>query len=843
MSKPNNTTLQHLLEIWKQDETISPNIASWHIISANQANTIPIPESLSGDLQQRLIQMGITSLYSHQSQAYDAVLAGKNIVISTGTASGKSLCYQLPILDSIQKGEPTTALLLFPTKALASDQYNQLLRLSDRAKSNFAGVYDGDTPTNNRPTIRKESRLILTNPDMLHNAILPHHTNWEPFLRRLRFVVIDEIHIYRGVFGSHVANLFRRLKRICAFYGANPTFILTTATISNPLEHAKNLLEEEFELISTNGAPNGDRHFFLYNPPVVNEELGIRHSALSEGVRLTGDLLDYQIQTLMFAHTRRAVELGVRYLHENHPSKSINIHGYRSGYLAKDRRQIEQALKTGASQAVVATNALELGVDIGSVDAVVIVGYPGTIASTRQQSGRAGRKLSPSISVLVATANPLDQYIIRHPEYVIDQSTEQALINPNNPLLLLQHLRCAIFELPFHPGDSFGSLTWTTIEAYLDVLHLSGEIHISGNRYFWMNTQFPSHSVSLRTSSPSRILLQIDEAGKLKTLGEVDETSASWMVHTHAIYLHQAQSYFVENLDLDQKIALLKPFESDYYTEALSEVEITKISDHFSDPVASAEKYLGEILVTTQVVGFRKIRWYSNEHLGTEELQMSPTRMNTIAYWLTIDDLSVKTLSELNLWHTISINYGKNWEKQRLTTRIRDRYTCQHCSRPETDKEHHVHHKIPFRHFPSFEQANRLENLITLCASCHRLAEGTVRMRSGLSGLKYSLSHLAPIFIMCDLNDLGSHSDYKSPLSNGKPTVVLYDKVPAGIGLSENIYKVHDQLVEAAMELVENCPCQDGCPSCVGVAGEMGLGGKQETKALLSLLNGKPVRV
>jgi len=832
-----------LVNIWKRDETISANIAAWHKTPATQAQTIPIPADLSPSLVKRLQINGIHSLYLHQAQAYQAVLERKNVVISTGTASGKSLCYQLPILDRIQKDEKVSAILLFPTKALAYDQYNQLVNFTENAERTFVGVYDGDTPGHARPAIRKNARMVLTNPDMLHNAILPHHTNWESFFRNLQFVVVDEIHLYRGVFGSHVANLFRRLKRICAFYGSKPNFILTSATISNPLDHAISLIEEDFELVNNNGAPNGDRHFLLYNPPLVNEELGIRRSALSEGIKLTGDLLDYQIQTLIFAQTRRAVEFGIRYLHERHPSRTNHIYAYRSGYLPKERRFIERELKNGSSQAVVATNALELGIDIGSMDAVVIIGYPGTIASTRQQSGRAGRKQKPSLSVMIASSNPLDQYLVRHPEFLIDQSTEQALINPNNPLLLLQHLRCTIYELPLRSGDSFGNLSWDTIVEYLQVMQLSQEVHTTANRYYWVNTQYPAQAVSLRTSSPSVILLQTEENGIRKTVGEVDEASAPWMVHSHAIYLHQAQSYFVDHLDLEQKLALLKPIDTDYYTDALSEIEITKIKDLINDPVVSGKKFLGEIQVSSRVVGFRKIRWYSNENLGSEELQMSPTNLRTIAFWLAIEESTVEALTDLNLWSGSPINYGRNWEKQRLAARHRDNYTCQNCGKPEIDKEHHIHHKIPFRQFQASELANRLDNLITLCPSCHNLAEAAVRMRSGLSGLSYTFGHLAPLFIMCDPNDLGSHSDYQSPLANGEPAIVLYDKVPAGIGLCENIYTILDQILIGAYDLVKNCPCRDGCPSCVGVAGEKGAGSKQETKALLSFLNGKPVLV
>ncbi len=839
----NKSPLNQLLHLWKVEAGISDNIAAWVKRPAVPAQTAPFPETIPDSITARLQQIGVTSLYLHQHAAYLAARRRRNVVVSTGTASGKSLCYQLPILETLLEDSQATALMLFPTKALAVDQEKQLLQIIPPGADLPLGVYDGDTPSYARPAIRKNARVLITNPDMLHNAILPHHANWARFFSNLRFIVIDEVHIYRGVFGSHVSNLLRRLKRICRFHQSQPVFLLTSATISNPDEHARNLVEEEFALFDQSGAPAGERNFLIYNPPLVNEELGIRRSALAEATRLCADLMAYQIQSLLFAQTRRAVELGVRYLRENNPELAAVIHAYRSGYLPKDRRQIENDLKTGRSRAVVATNALELGVDIGSMDAVVILGYPGSIASTRQQSGRAGRKLSPSVSILVASSNPLDQYLVRRPEFIIERSTERALINPNNPLILLQHLRCAVFELPFGSGDSFGSLPWSEIEPYLSALQQMREVHAAKKRYFWAADQYPAQNISLRSGSPSTILLQTETEGKTRIIGEVDEISAAWMVHPQAVYLHQADTYLVEALDFEEKIARLRPIDCDYFTETLSEIDITKVSDWDSQRIPAGEINLGEIMVTSRVVAFRKIRWYTNEHLGAEDLDMPAHTLQTVAYWLTIDDQAVKILSQLNLWSGAPINYGPNWEDQRLAARQRDGFTCQHCGKRETYQEHHVHHKTPFRRFESFQQANRLENLITLCPSCHRLAEGMVKMRSGLAGLRHALSQLAPLFVMCDPNDLGSHVDYQLPMNAGKPTVILYDRIPAGIGLCDAIYKMHTPLVSGALEMVENCPCQDGCPSCVGAAGENGLGGKEETLALLKLLNGKPVQV
>ncbi|MHB8933881.1 MAG: Zn-binding domain-containing protein, partial [Bellilinea sp.] len=689
----------------------------------------------------------------------------------------------------------------------------------------------------------KNANILLSNPDMLHMAVLPHHTLWAEFLKNLRFVVIDEIHAYRGVFGSHIANVLRRLKRVCAFYGSHPQFIFTSATVSNPQEFATQILEDTVSVIQDDGAPHGERNFVIYNPPLVNKELGIRKSAMSEGIRLSSDLLTYRVQTLIFAQTRRAAEVSLRYLRENHPAISTNLYAYRSGYLPGDRREIENALKTGEARAVAATNALELGVDIGSMDAVVILGYPGSIAATRQQSGRAGRKMDPAIGMLIATANPVDQFLVNHPEYLLEKSPEKALINPDNPLILLQHLRCAAFELPFGMDEGFGRLPAEVVGQYLDVLSQLNEVHISGGRYFWTADKYPAQEVSLRTTTPGAVQLRTDEDGLITTIGMVDTASAHWMVHPGAIYLHQGRTYWVESLDLDQGKAILKATESDYFTEPLIDEQIEKVDLYQSQDASAGIIHLGEVDVTTRVTGFRKTRWYTNENIGAGELSMPATNLRTVAYWLAISKEAIDTLAQYNLWTASPINYGQNWDKQRNLARERDNFTCQNCGRIEGSQPHHVHHKIPFRQFTSYILANQLDNLVTLCTTCHRQAEMMVRMRSGLSGLAYALGHLAPLFIMCDTNDLGSHFEPQSDLADGQPVVILYDKVPAGIGLSENIYQIHPQLMKATLDLVSSCTCQDGCPSCIGVSGENVAGGKEETLALLHLLNDQPLPV
>lgn len=834
--------LERLLAIWRADATVAESVASWKIMAAQEAQTESI-DSIAPGLKQILAGQGIQRLYSHQAQAFKLFNAGRNLVVATGTASGKSLCYQLPILAMLQQSHTGSALLLFPTKALTYDQRNGLARMIPAESQILPQVYDGDTPSHLRAAIRKNVRVLLTNPDMLHTAILPHHTLWAEFFRSLRLVVIDEIHIYRGVFGSHIANLIRRLKRICSFYGAAPQFILTSATISNAGEHSQRLIEAPVELIDRDGAPHGERNFILYNPPVVNQDLGIRRSAVSEGVRLAGDLISYDIQTLIFSQTRRQTEIAVRYLRENHAGLAGDIYAYRSGYLPRERREIEQRLKSGEARAVTATNALELGVDIGSMDAVVIVGYPGSVAATRQQSGRAGRKAGKSVSVLVASANPVDQFLVRHPEFVLDRSPEKALINADNPLILLQHVRCAAFELPFREGDPFGRLGWQQLKGYLEALAELGETHFSRDRYFWSADQYPAEMISLRSTAAGRVLLQVEQDDRLTTIGEVDMHSAHWLVHPGAIYMHQASTYLVRSLDLEAKIALLEPVSFDYYTEPRQEIDLKILETYRSEQVPSGMRSLGEVLVSSQLIGYRKIRWYTHEHLGGEEITLPPTQLLTVAYWLTLSETAVKALEAENLWTNTPNNYGPTWRLQRALARRRDNYTCQVCGLCEQGVEHHVHHKIPFRQFTSAEVANQLDNLITLCPNCHKKAEGAVRMRSGLAGLSYVLNQLAPLLIMCDVSDLDAHFDPQSVLVGGAPVLFLYDKVPAGIGLCDEIYQRHEELMQNALDLVENCACQEGCPSCVGVGGENGSGGKRETLALLTLLNGKPLQL
>jgi DEAD/DEAH box helicase domain-containing protein len=863
-------SLHALLNAWRADPNIASNITAWRTFPVRPAQFVPFPNDLHPALVDALCARGIRVLYTHQATAWRYAQAAQHPVIVTSTASGKTLCYNLPVLDRLLRNPQARALYLFPTKALAQDQRNTLSQLitalgdtlldqpssaGHRPSAISVATYDGDTPAEARPAIRATARLVISNPDMVHAGVLPHHTLWADFFRHLQFVVIDEMHAYRGVFGSHVANVLRRLKRVAHFYGASPQFILTSATIANPVELAERLVEEPVTLVDDDGAGQGVRHFLIYNPPLVNRDLGLRRSVLLESVRLAEDLLQHDVQTVVFARARQSVELILRYLRREISSPTpllagegrrgeVEVRGYRSGYLPRQRREIERGLREGTVRTVIATNALELGIDIGGMGAALLAGYPGTIAGTWQQAGRAGRRPvatreenDASLATLVTSANPLDQFLARHPDYFFGRSPEQALINPDNLLILLGHVRCAAFELPFHIGESFGRVEGTRVAEFLQFLQEAGVLHQSGDKFFWMADQYPAGDVSLRTASTEAVVLQVRDGDEYTTIGQVDHASAHWMLHPGAVYLHEGTIYLVEGLDLTQHIAQLRAADVDYYTQPRSETTVRLLEKLGEAEARHAVKAYGEIAVTTQVTGFRKVKWFTHEQLGVGEVSLPPTELMTTGYWLALKDETVAHLRDQGLWTNDPNDYGPNWPAQRDQARARDGYRCQNCGTPEQGYAHHVHHKIPFRAFASYQQANQLYNLVTLCPRCHRRAELGVRMRSGLAGLAFVLAHLSPLFLMCDARDVGVHSDPQSPLADGRPTVVIYDHVPAGIGFSQRLFELHDELMDRAYELVAACECIDGCPSCVGPAGEDGLGGKKETLAILDALS------
>lgn len=835
-----NDQLNQFLEEIQTDSYLGPNILYWDRTEARPAQTLPFPAGLQPSLQSRLEKMGISRLYTHQARAWVLAQAHQHQVIVTGTASGKTLCYNLPVIDRALESPSTRALYLFPTKALAHDQLSAVQELLRDLEphSVTAAAYDGDTPENARKWIRENASIVITNPDMLHAGILPHHTLWGSFFSNLEFVIVDEVHTYRGVFGSHLANIFRRFKRICRHYGSDPVYIFTSATIANPSELASSLIESPVEINNQDGSPRGRRNFLIYNPPLINPDLGIRSSSIFETTRLAEKSIATGNQTIIFGRSRRTVEIILNYLQRVLPMQKERINGYRSGYLASDRRKIEQNLRSGFTRAVVATNALELGIDIGALQTAILTGYPGSISATTQQSGRVGRHTDDSAAILVATPDPLDQFFARKPEYLTGSSPEKALINPDHLLILMQHIRCAAFELPFNPGDGFGHISPELVQDFLAVLEQQGEVFESGGKYFWTKDEYPAGAVSLRCATTQQISLKVEGEKGLEKIGEVDVASAHWMVHPQAVYMHEGQTYLVQTLDLEGSTAILTPVKQDYYTEPRMQTQIRLIerTDQISAPLFL--RGVGEIEVSRQVIGYREIKWDTHENLGIGEVQLPPYVFPTVGCWLGLTDTLVDTLRQSGLWNNDPNKYGPHWEKIRDQVRARDHYRCQVCGAQESEHPHHVHHKIPFRSFVNADQANQLENLITLCPACHRRAEAVVHIQSGLAGLSYSIGHLAPVHLLCDIHDIEVTFDLQSVLTNGLPTIIVYDAIPAGIGLSRNLFEIQDELLSDCFDLISQCECVDGCPSCVGPVAENGLGGKKETLSILSLLLG-----
>ena len=612
-------------------------IRAVHHQPARPAKLAPFPERLNPLLRAALASRGIESLYSHQAAATELSLGGKNTVIVTPTASGKTLCYNLPVVHEVLANPSARALYLFPTKALAEDQRLEMQRLNEAAGGSVScHTYDGDTPQDARRTIRDKANIVMTNPDMLHAGVLPHHTKWVKLFENLNYFVIDELHYYRGIYGSHLANILRRLKRICEFYGSTPRFICCSATIANPRELAEAITEQPFELINDNGAPSGDRYFAFYNPPVINPQLGIRRSYLHESRRIAVELIRQQQQTLVFANSRLATEVLTTYLKDacsQLPFSHEAVRGYRGGYLPKERRHIEAGLRKGEIRAVVATNALELGVDIGSLDTVVLAGYPGGIASTWQRAGRAGRRQSASLAVLVASSAPLDQYIVEHSDYFFGNSPEQAHINADNLEIFLSHLKCAAFELPLKVGEPFGRHDTEPLCKFLaEDLRL---LHRSGDSWHWVSDSYPADSVSLRAVTSDNFLV-VDMTDDHKIIGEVDFPSALTTLHEKAIYLHDARQFQVEKLDYEGRKAFVRQVDSDYFTDAIVYTQVSELAQFERQDIdgPAAQAAHGEVRIKHQVVGFKKIKFYTLENVGAGKLSLPEQEMHTTAFFL-----------------------------------------------------------------------------------------------------------------------------------------------------------------------------------------------------------------
>ncbi|MGH9371533.1 MAG: DEAD/DEAH box helicase, partial [Vicinamibacterales bacterium] len=634
-------------------------------------------------------------------------------------------------------------------------------------------TYDGDTPADARRAIRGRAHVVLSNPDMVHSGILPHHPRWAKLFENLKFVVIDELHAYRGVFGSHLTNVVRRLRRICHHYGSDPTFICSSATIANPRELAEALVEQPFELVSESGAPHGEKVFLFVNPPVVNQQLGIRRSCLAETRRIASEFLKRQLQLIVFAQSRLSTEILTTYLKDDFaasPATRDQIRGYRGGYLPRRRREIEKGLREGTVRAVISTNALELGIDIGALDACVMAGYPGTIAGTWQRAGRAGRRQGRSATVLVASSAPIDQFVVRNPSYFFDATPEHALINPDNLHILVDHVKCAAFELPFTTVEAYGR---HNVQEVLGILAESGLVHRSGGEdgregpalsevegvWQWTSESYPADAVSLRSISSDNFVI-VDTTHGADVIGETSFNSGPPTLHEKAIYILEGQLYQVERLDFVGRKAYVRQIDCDYYTDAITYTKV-KVLDTFAtacraEAAGEGGKSHGDVHVSSRVVGFKKIKFYTNENVGSGELDLPEQEMHTTSYWLTIPA--------------------------------------------------HVIAALPY-------------------AADDR--------RDGVVGLSFAMRQVAQLLLMCDRQDIGISLDSED---TQEPRIFVYDNYPGGIGFSEPLYSMHDDLLARTRHLIAACECEHGCPTCVGPIGNTGPLAKTVALRILDLI-------
>jgi DEAD/DEAH box helicase domain-containing protein len=760
-------------------------------IAPMEAELRTLPSALSPSLVQALAARGVSRLYSHQAEAIAAAQAGRHVVVATPTASGKSLCFHVPVLDAIAREPSATALYLYPTKALSRDQEHGIhALLAEAGLSIPAIVYDGDTPGDARRVARERCRVLITNPDMLHAGILPNHARWAAFFQGLRFVVLDELHTYRGVFGSHMAHVVARLRRIASFHGADPVFISATATIGNPREHAARLIgvpNEAVALVDRSGAPQAEREVLVYNPPVVNAELGIRQSVLKASVRLAAELVRARVPTIVFGPSRNSVEIMLKYLRADcaeafasGPNVQDVIRAYRGGYLPDERRRIESGLRNGEILCVVATNALELGIDIGDLDAVVCAGYPGSVAATWQRFGRAGRRGSKSIAVLVCSSEPIDQYVAQNADFLFGSSAEEARIDPSNIEVLIQHLKCATFEAPFElvaPGSAAAHETPAEGEAYfmldaaatrdaLEYLVGHGLVHASGGRYHWAGEAFPANNISLRNIGWDNFVIIDVETDR--TLAELDWRATHTMLHEQAIYQHDADQYQVERLDYENHKAFVRRVKPDYFTTALTYRTVEAIETAREAPLATEPRVslgFGEVKVIEKVTGYKKVKFFTHENAGYGDVHLPEMQMHTTSFWLTLPEPFVDQLLSQGL--------------------------------------------------PGWRHA--------LTRAC---------VVEGLRGFGAALETVSAVALMCDPRDIrrtlgDGASDSLPPgrdalsadarrVGGFSPTLFLFDAQPGGVGLAERIFERAQELIERARGLIAGCGCQSGCPACTG---------------------------
>ena len=617
-----------------------PSLASGVVhratIPARQADFVPMPEWLDRRIVAGLAGRGISSLYRHQAEAVSAIRAGEDVVVVTPTASGKTLCYLVPTLQALAEDPTARALFLFPTKALGQDQVAELGELSRAAGLSInASTYDGDTPAPIRSSVRSAGQVVVTNPDMLHAAILPHHTKWFQLFEQLRLIVIDELHTYRGLFGSHVANVLRRLLRICAHYGSHPVIVCCSATIGNPAELAAALTGRQPRLIDRNGAPSGERHVLMVQPPLLDPATGARGSAQTLATRWALPFLRANRQTLVFGRSRVGVELMLSTLRESlrlGDGPRSRVRGYRGGYLPTERRAVERGLRSGELLGVVTTNALELGVDVGQLDVAILAGYPGSIAATWQQMGRAGRRGGTSVAVLIAGGGPVDRYVVEHPEFLLASPPEEARLDPDNLHVLLAHLKAACFELPFEPGERFGS---GEAEPLLAFLAEEGHVRRAGDdRWYWSSDNFPASAVSLRAAAEENVVIIDTTPDRPRVIGEIDIFAAQTLVHEDAIYIHESAQFHVDRLDWDERKAYVRRVDIDHYTYADRAVTLKPLETFDSAPVEGGTRAHGEVMVSSLVTMFKKLKFGTDENLGWGPVHLPEIELQTTAYWL-----------------------------------------------------------------------------------------------------------------------------------------------------------------------------------------------------------------
>lgn len=824
--------LPELIQYWKDSDQFIQNVNYWGESPGKEPQIIDFPSTLNPSIRSAIENSGISKLYRHQRLAWDSYQQGFNLCIATGTSSGKSLVYNLAVFNELKANNKSTALYIFPTKALSQDQKVNIDSFNIQELK--VGLYDGDTKGDKRVAIRKSSNIILTNPDMLNVGILPRHNNWKEFIENLRVVVIDEIHTYRGVFGSHVANVISRLSRIAKYYGSNPCYILTSATINNPKQHAENLISGEVRLIVDNSAGSGKKHFLIYNPPILNRDLGIRESVFDSTLKITKDLSDFNIQSIVFGKSRKIVEnLNIAFKRLIQDEDNHSIRAYRSGYLPESRREIENDIREGTAQIVFATNALELGIDYGGIDAIVMSGYPGSIASTLQQSGRAGRKSNESLSIFIASPNPIDQFIVNNPQYLVSGSPESALINPRHLSIAFQHFKASIFELPLTEDLPFNHLSDENADELLKLLSTNKIISTKKKSYYWIGAKYPSSEISLRTTTNNTFqIILASQVGNTPNLGTIDFNSVDFLVHPGAVYLHDGKTFKVVDLDFDTSTVKVEKFEGQYITQSSMD-SIASILEKLSIIESNQlETGLGELLVTRQVTSYKRIDSISGRVLERIPLSLPKRDLFTHGLWFSLKAPLIANLESRDLWRNDRLNYGPSWKSLRAFILARDKHICQNCFDPDRSTLLHVHHRIPFRSFANPADANHPANLISLCPACHQLAENHLLLRSGLAGISYLLRHVASIFLMCDLNDLSVFYEPNFKEIDGNPTIVLYENIPGGLGFCEELYHHRNTIIDKSISIIENCPCNTGCPSCVGPGGSEGSGGKKEALAI-----------